>query len=88
MALSPAVIALLVVIPGATQFARPVQLAMPTGGLSNAIGLAAVQSVSAPNACISYSYDRNGNILTKSAGTYGQATWGSSAYACFSWTAH
>lgn len=46
-----------------------------------------LQIASAPNQCISYSYDRNGNITARNNKAYGaQGTWGSSVYGCFSWT--
>lgn len=44
------------------------------------------QVVSPPNQCISYSYDRNGNIIVRTDQAYGSSgTWGSSVYGCFSW---
>lgn len=49
--------------------------------------LAALQAVSAQNQCMSYAYDHNGNITSKTDQTFGQATWGSSAFGCFTWTA-
>lgn len=55
--------------------------------LVNSQMLLFLQTVSGPNLCISYSYDRNGNVLVKSNSSYGaQATWGSSVYGCFKWT--
>jgi hypothetical protein len=50
--------------------------------------LAAVQAVASQNQCISYVYDHNGNITTKTDFGFGAtATWGSSTFGCFSWTA-
>lgn len=48
--------------------------------------LALFQIASSPNFCVAYSYDRNGNLLVKTNGTYGQAVWGSASFGCFSWT--
>lgn len=48
--------------------------------------LALLQSASSPNLCISYTYDRNGNVLVKTNSTFGaHASWGSSIYGCFVW---
>ena len=42
----------------------------------------------APNMCLSFTYDKNGNRLTqKTAGLNAQAVWGSSTYPCFVWSA-
>lgn len=50
--------------------------------------LAALQAVSAQNQCMSYAYDHNGNILTKTDQAFSASpTWGSSAFGCFTWTA-
>lgn len=47
-----------------------------------------IQSVSGPNLCISYTYDGNGNVLLKANSAFGpQASWGTSTYGCFAWTA-
>ena len=49
--------------------------------------LALFQTVSAANQCISYQYDRNGNLIAKISSTFGAApTWGSSSFGCFSWS--
>jgi hypothetical protein len=61
------------------------------GNLSRLVNselLAAVQAVASQNQCISYVYDHNGNITTKTDFGFGAtATWGSSTFGCFSWTA-
>ena len=42
----------------------------------------------APNMCLSFTYDKNGNRLTQTtAGLNAQAVWGSSTYPCFVWSA-
>jgi len=42
----------------------------------------------APNMCLSFTYDKNGNRLTQTtAGVNAQAVWGSSTYPCFVWSA-
>lgn len=55
-------------------------------GLSVIQLLALVQGAS-PNQCVTYAFDLNGNITTRTDAIYGAtATWGSSAYGCFNWT--
>lgn len=49
--------------------------------------LAALQAVSAQNQCMLYAYDHNGNITARTDQTFGAATWGSSVFGCFKWTA-
>jgi hypothetical protein len=49
--------------------------------------LALFQAISAPNQCISYQYDKNGNVTVKISGTFGATTtWGSASFGCFTWT--
>jgi len=49
--------------------------------------LALFQAVGAPNQCVSYAYDKNGNITVRTNQTFGtQAVWGSVQFGCFSWT--
>lgn len=49
--------------------------------------LAILQAVSAQNQCMIYAYDHNGNITARTDQTFGAATWGSSVFGCFTWTA-
>jgi len=65
-------------------FALPAQASSLAVMNSNILAL--FQAVGAPNQCVSYTYDKNGNILVRANQTYGsQATWGSSTFGCFSW---
>lgn len=70
------------------------QIAFATSAHANPV-LALNSSISAslmillnPNLCIAYSYDLNGNRISRSDVIYGApgATWGSAIYACFDWT--
>ncbi len=55
--------------------------------LMNSEMLALIQIIGSQNLCITYSYDHNGNIVTRNNLAYGaQGTWGSSVYGCFNWT--
>jgi hypothetical protein len=62
--------------------------AAPASGLTmlNTSVLLMFQAITAQPQCSSYSFDVNGNILSRhdfSAAT--AATWGSSVYGCFNW---
>ena len=60
----------------------------PAVGLVNSQVLVALQAVTGQNQCVSYAYDLNGNITAKNNLSFGAtATWGSSTFGCFSWTA-
>jgi len=49
--------------------------------------LAMYQIVSGQNQCFVYTYDHNGNRLTRSNLNPGAtATWGSAVYGCYNWT--
>lgn len=55
--------------------------------LMNTQLVAAVQTISAQNACIFFTHDRNGNRTSQSSMTFGGPgnTWGSAVYGCFAW---
>lgn len=56
--------------------------------LTNTQLLLLMQSVASQNECVSYTFDKNGNVLTKVSQAHGSAAvWGSSVFGCFSWTA-
>ena len=72
--------------PRASQVAAPFR--GQAFGLVNSQVLVALQAVTGQNQCVSYTYDLNGNITAKSNLSFGAtATWGSSTFGCFSWTA-
>lgn len=49
--------------------------------------LASAQVVAGQNVCFKYTYDKNGNRISKTNLTWGSgATWGSTTYGCFNWT--
>jgi hypothetical protein len=56
---------------------------LPIGGAL----LASLQVVGGQNVCFKYTYDKNGNRVSKVNLTWGPgATWGSTTYGCFNWT--
>lgn len=67
-------------------FASPAQAS--SLAFANSHILMMFQAAGAPNQCVSYTYDKNGNITVRTNQTYGSGTtWGSSLFGCFSWTA-
>lgn len=49
--------------------------------------LALFQASGAPNQCVSYTYDKNGNITVRINQTYtSQPSWGVALFGCFSWS--
>ena len=49
--------------------------------------LAMLQVMGSQNVCFTYSYDHNGNRLSKDNQTFATTgTWGSSVFGCFIWT--
>lgn len=47
-----------------------------------------VQATTYVNQCVTYTYDKNGNLKVRSNNQYGtQTVWGASTFGCFSWTA-
>jgi len=67
----------------------PIQSAQAANSvLMNSQMLALFQAISAPNVCVTYSYDLNGNRKTQNTMLWGSpgTTWGSAVYGCFSWT--
>jgi hypothetical protein len=72
---------------GAVHFApiAPAQASSAVPMNSNLIAL--YQIVSGQNQCFVYTYDHNGNRLTRGNLNPGAtATWGSSVYGCYNWT--
>jgi hypothetical protein len=58
-----------------------------TAAFLNSNVLMLFQAAGAPNQCISFAYDKNGNITVRTNQAFGsQATWGSVKFGCFSWT--
>jgi hypothetical protein len=55
-------------------------------GSITGVGLLALQLTASPNQCLSYTYDLNGNVITRTNAIYGAtARWGSSPFGCFDW---
>ena len=67
-------------------FASPAQAS--SVAFANGHILMMFQAAGAPNQCVSFNYDKNGNITTRVNQSFGAgATWGASLFGCFSWTA-
>jgi hypothetical protein len=75
------------VLPGSAQAATTTDVPIPPASVVNIRVIAALQAIAAQNQCMLYSYDHNGNITARTDQGFGTATWGSSMFGCFKWTA-
>jgi hypothetical protein len=79
--------ATLLALAGAFQLVAAVPAHATGVFVVNAEMLAMLQVVGSQNVCLTYSYDHNGNRLSRNSQTFAATgTWGSSVFGCFIWT--